>query len=89
MVRALVNPGDFVEIYCNAPLEVCEQRDIKGLYQRARRGEIPEFTGISSPYEEPLNPELTVHTGRDGLEESAAEVIRFLEDQQHIPPSLI
>jgi adenylylsulfate kinase len=85
MVRSLVKEGDFIEIYCDAPLEVCEQRDVKGLYQKARRGEIPEFTGISSPYEQPENPELIVHTGRDGLEFCARQVIRFLEERKQIP----
>lgn len=85
LVRSLVDEGDFVEIYCEAPLEVCEQRDVKGLYQRARRGEIQEFTGISSPYEEPLDPEVIVHTGRDGLETCAQTIIHYLEARQRIP----
>jgi adenylylsulfate kinase len=77
----LVGPGDFIEVYCNAPLAVCEERDVKGLYQRARSGEIPDFTGISSPYEEPENPEITVYTGRDGLDECASQVVTFLRSQ--------
>lgn len=84
MVRSLVPPGDFIEVFCNAPLSVCEQRDVKGLYQKARRGEVREFTGISSPYEEPLDPELTVHTGRDGVETCAQEVIAYLQQRRHI-----
>lgn len=63
-VRQLLAEGDFIEIYCRCPLEICEHRDVKGLYQRARRGEIKEFTGISSPYEEPENPELVVDTAQ-------------------------
>ncbi len=63
-VRKLLAEGDFIEIYCRCPLEICEHRDVKGLYQRARRGEIKEFTGISSPYEEPENPELVVDTAQ-------------------------
>lgn len=84
MVRSLVQEGDFIEVFCNAPLDVCEHRDVKGLYQKARRGEIREFTGISSPYEEPLNPELTVCTGRDGVEACAREVIAYLQQRNHI-----
>lgn len=61
-VRELVAEGDFFEIYCKCPLELCEQRDVKGLYRRARMGEIKEFTGISSPYEEPLDPDLVLDT---------------------------
>ncbi|MDT8406632.1 MAG: adenylyl-sulfate kinase [Methylococcales bacterium] len=80
-VRSLFPHGDFIEIHCAAPLSVCEQRDVKGLYQRARTGEIPEFTGISSPYEEPVNPELRIATGDLSLEQSAAEVITFLHQR--------
>lgn len=79
LVRALVEPGDFVEIFCDAPLEVCEQRDVKGLYRKARAGEIPEFTGISSPYEKPLDPEITVRTGQDGLDDCARRILEYLE----------
>jgi adenylylsulfate kinase len=84
-VRALMAPGDFVEIYCQADLAVCEARDVKGLYRRARSGEIPEFTGISSPYEEPAAPELAVPTGAEPLEASVQRVIRFLETTQRLP----
>ena len=61
-IRALLAPGDFIEVYCQASLAVCEQRDVKGLYQKARRGEIAEFTGISSPYEPPMQPDLELDT---------------------------
>jgi len=77
-VRARVATGDFVEIHCDAPLSVCEQRDIKGLYQKARRGEIAEFTGISSPYEAPENPELVVRTGTQDLDTCARQVLDYL-----------
>lgn len=80
-VRALVNDGDFIEIYCKAALEVCEQRDVKGLYKRARAGEIPEFTGITSPYEEPHNPEIAVDTGSQSLEQSVDQVIAALRQR--------
>jgi adenylylsulfate kinase len=62
-VRGLVSSGDFIEVYCNAPIEVCEARDPKGLYRKARLGQIAEFTGISSPYEVPYDPEITVDSG--------------------------
>ncbi len=86
MVRSLVGQGDFIEIYCNASVEVCEGRDVKGLYERARRGEIADFTGISSPYEEPENPEIIVNTGRDSLDLCAADILRYLERHQKINP---
>lgn len=78
-VRSLVPVGDYIEVYCNADLDVCEQRDIKGLYQKARKGEISEFTGISSPYEAPVNPELELNTGNDDLESCVDAVISYLE----------
>ncbi len=80
-VRNLFPHGDFIEIHCAAPLSVCEQRDVKGLYQRARSGEIPEFTGISSPYEEPVNPELRIATGELSLAESVTRVTTFLSQR--------
>ncbi len=76
--RNVMPHGDFLEIFCDASLEVCEDRDVKGLYKKARSGEIPEFTGISSPYEAPVNPELIVPTGQLSLEESAQKVIDLL-----------
>lgn len=80
-VRSLVPHGEFLEIYCRCPLEVCEERDVKGLYKRARAGEIKDFTGISSPYEEPEDPELVVDTGSQSLEESVAKVIEMLQER--------
>jgi adenylylsulfate kinase len=80
--RSLFPHGDFIEIYCMAPLEVCEGRDVKGLYRRARSGEVKEFTGISSPYEAPTNPELTVDTGEQPLETCAAQVLTFLRQRR-------
>ena len=77
--RALVEPGDFIEIHCAADLAVCEQRDTKGLYAKARAGQIPEFTGISSPYEAPESPELRVETGNRDLEACVAQVLAHLE----------
>ena len=81
-VRMMVDEElDFLEIYCRCPLEICENRDVKGLYQRARKGEIPDFTGISSPYEEPENAELIVDTGELGIEESVDRVITMLREK--------
>ncbi len=77
--RQIVGTDDFVEIYVNTPLEVCEQRDVKGLYKKARNGKIPNFTGISSPYEEPKNPEITVDTSKSSLEESVEYIINELK----------
>ena len=78
LVRNLVPYGDFIEIYCNSSLAVCEQRDIKGMYKKARDGVIKEFAGISSPYEEPENPDLIVNTGDDSLENCVDEVVDYL-----------
>ena len=77
--------GRFVEVYVNCPLEICMGRDIKGLYKRAVAGEIPAFTGISDPYEPPLSPELTLHTDKESLEESATRVIQRLRELDFLP----
>lgn len=77
-VRNMVAPGEFLEIYCQCPIEVCEQRDVKGLYKKARAGEIGQFTGISSPYEEPVAPELAVNTSEVALEECVQQVVALL-----------
>lgn len=80
-VREMVIDGDFLEIYCNSSIEVCEKRDVKGLYKKARAGHIPSFTGISSPYEPPEFPELTVNTGELSLSDSAEAVLKALAKQ--------
>ena len=77
-VRGLVGAEDFIEIYCRCALEICEQRDVKGLYKRARAGEIKEFTGISSPYEEPEHPDLVLDTGAESLEACVEKVMALL-----------
>ena len=77
--RALLPPGRFVEVFVNAPLAVCEQRDPKSLYRKARAGVLPDFTGISSPYEVPEAPELEIRTDAQTVEESAATVLAGLE----------
>lgn len=79
-VRSMVAQDDFIEIYCDSPIEICEYRDVKGLYKRARTGEIVEFTGISSPYEEPDSPELVVNTATLCLEDSVKKVIAELSN---------
>ena len=80
-VRSLVPHGKFLEIYCRCSLDVCEQRDVKGLYKRARSGEIKDFTGVSSPYEEPDDPEMVVDTGELLLEECVAKVLDLLKER--------
>lgn len=83
--RALVGDGDFLEIFCSADLSVCEERDTKGLYAKARAGEIKEFTGISSPYEAPEHPELCVNTGAGELDTCVNEVVAALVSRGIIP----
>ncbi|MDI1231183.1 MAG: adenylyl-sulfate kinase [Methylobacter sp.] len=78
IARSLMPHGDFIEIYCYCPLPICEQRDVKGLYKKARQGEIKDFTGISSPYEEPENPELKIDTSQLSLEQSIQQVMSLL-----------
>jgi adenylylsulfate kinase len=84
-VRALAAPGEFIEIYVKCSLDTCEKRDTKGLYKKARAGQIPEFTGISAPYEEPEAAELVLNTDQETLEESAAKVVAYLESQGIVP----
>lgn len=77
-VRAIMGEGDFVETYVDASLETCESRDVKGLYKKARAGEIPEFTGISAPYEEPEKPELVIDSNDQTVDESVDVLIDYL-----------
>ena len=77
--RDLANEGEFIEIFCKCALEACEKRDSKGVYKKARAGEILDFTGISAPYEEPQDPEITIETDRETIEESANKIISYLE----------
>ena len=81
IVRSLLSQDDFIEVYCNASLEVCESRDVKGLYKRARAGEIKNYTGINSPYEAPISPELVVDTESESLKKSVIKVIDFLKSK--------
>ena len=82
--RALLQDGRFVEIYVKVPIEIAEKRDPKGLYEKARKGEIKEFTGISAPYEEPLKPEIVVDTGELSVKESTDLVLNYLKEKNII-----
>ena len=82
--RELLDDGRFIEVYVKVPLEVAEQRDPKGLYKKARAGEIKQFTGIDAPYEEPLKAELVIDTSKHSLEESADMVLKYLTDNRVI-----
>lgn len=83
--RELISENRFVEVYVDCPLDVCEERDPKGLYKKARSGEIKEFTGISAPYEAPAKPEVVVNTSELSIKESAEKVITFLEKTSLVP----
>ena len=76
--------GRFVEVYAKCPLAILQERDVKGLYRRALRGQIPHFTGISDPYEEPLFPEVTVHTDRETPGESASRIVAVLDELGYV-----
>ena len=82
--REIQEPRDFIEVFVECPLEVCETRDPKGLYAKARAGLVKEFTGISAPYEAPVNPEVVLHTDRETEEESARRVVEFLESKGYL-----
>lgn len=84
LVRNLLEEDEFVEVYIKCPIEECEKRDPKGLYVKARKGIIPDFTGIDSPYEEPVNPELTIETNTYSLEESVEQIIAYLKKRKFI-----
>jgi len=83
-VRTSMDPGDFVEVLVDASVETCEGRDVKGLYRKARAGEIPEFTGISAPYEAPEKPELVLDTNTQSVEESVGQLIGYLEEKGYL-----
>lgn len=84
IVRNLATEGEFIEVYCEASLDVCESRDVKGLYKKARAGEIQHFTGISSEYEQPRNPEIILNTEKLSVESSVERIITYLTDKQII-----
>lgn len=83
-VRKLLKEGEFIEIYVKCSVAVCEERDTKGLYKKARAGEVKDFTGISAPYEEPLNPELTIDSSKLSVEESTRTVLSYLEEKGYV-----
>ncbi len=83
--RALNEPGRFIEIYCKCSLEVCESRDPKGLYLKARAGEIKDFTGVSAPYEESENPEIVVETDKESLQQCVRRILEYLESSGILP----
>lgn len=80
--RDLAKEGEFIEIFCRCSLEACEKRDGKGLYKKARAGEVPEFTGISAPYEEPECPEITIDTDKETIEQGVRKIISYLENKE-------
>lgn len=80
-IRSLVKPGEFIEVYVKCSLETCEKRDVKGLYKKARMGEIKQFTAIEHPYEEPENPELVIDTDRETVEQSINRILSYLRQQ--------
>ena len=84
--RALFDGGDFIEVHLDASVETCESRDPKGLYKKARAGEIPEFTGVSAPYEPPENPELVLDTGSLSVDQSVSRIIEYLGEKGYLSP---
>lgn len=88
MARALAGDGDFIEVFVDAPLDICESRDPKGLYAKARAGNIPNFTGISAPYEAPENPEIHVHTEAGTLATCVDRVVEYLVANNYIKAAL-
>lgn len=81
LVRTLLSEKEFIEVFVHCPLQECEKRDPKGLYEKARSGEVKHFTGIDSPYEEPLKPEITVHTHESSIEECVDQLILYLQER--------
>jgi adenylylsulfate kinase len=80
-LKEIIGPDNFIEIFVNTPLEICEQRDIKGLYKKARIGEINDFTGVNAPYEVPLNPDLVIDTSKESINESINRIVDFMGDK--------
>ena len=85
LVRKLVSENEFIEVFVKCPIEICEARDVKGLYAKARAGEIPEFTGISSPFEEPDNPEVLIHSDISGIEECVNKILEIAYKKIKLP----
>jgi adenylylsulfate kinase len=84
LARSILEDEEFIEVYIKCPLEECEKRDPKGLYKKAKNGEIPEFTGISSPYEEPISPEIIIETDRQQINDAVEQIIHYLVDKGYI-----
>ena len=78
MAKEIIGEGDFVEVYVSTPIEVCEERDVKGLYAKARQGAIKDFTGVSAPYEEPRNPQVSIDTSKESLEVSINRLLSYV-----------
>ncbi len=81
LVRSRLPHGDFYEIYCECDLKICEERDPKGLYARARKGEIDNFTGISAPYQEPIKPDIVINTNKLSIEEKVTQILVKLQNK--------
>ncbi len=81
LAKEIIGPENVIEIFCNCPLEICEQRDVKGLYKKARAGEIQNYTGISSPYERPQHPDIDIDTGTLPLQECVKQVVTVLRER--------
>lgn len=86
-LRSHFKPGFFIEVFVDAPLSICELRDSKGLYCKARLGQLPDFTGIGSPYERPTNPEIHLHTDKMYTEDCVTSILTYLEDNGYIVPN--
>jgi adenylylsulfate kinase len=83
-IKEIVGADNFIEIFVDCPLEICEQRDVKGLYKKARNGEIKNFTGIDSPYEKPIQPDFTINTDKEDLSVSVSKILDFLKNKINI-----
>ena len=88
IARKLVPPGKFIEVYCKCPINTCELRDPKGLYKKARTGQLKDFTGINAPYEAPERPEITADTGSESVEESAHKIVDYLRQRGLVTPKV-
>ncbi|MBH0168016.1 adenylyl-sulfate kinase [Fictibacillus sp. 18YEL24] len=84
MAKKIISEEEFIEIFVSCPIDECEKRDPKGLYSKARKGEIPDFTGIDSPYEEPVSPALTIHTNKQNVSESVESILNYLKKRKLI-----
>ncbi|KMY55449.1 adenylylsulfate kinase [Bacillus sp. FJAT-27231] len=82
LVRSMFAPGEFIEVFVHCPIQVCEERDPKGLYKKARKGVIPDFTGVSSPYEPPHHPEIVIETDKMSVEQSVKEILAYLKEKK-------